>query len=53
MVIVTHEIGFAREVADKIVFMDNGRIVEQGPPQQVLVAPSQARTRDFIAAVLK
>jgi ABC-type polar amino acid transport system ATPase subunit len=53
MIVVTHELGFAREVASDVVFMDKGEIVEQGPPQQVLVAPSQARTRDFIAAVLK
>ena len=53
MVVVTHELGFAREVAGDVVFMDKGEIVEQGPPQTVLVAPKQARTRDFIAAVLK
>ena len=53
MIVVTHELSFAREVASDVVFMDKGEIVEQGPPQQVLVAPSQARTRDFIAAVLK
>ncbi|KRE02769.1 ectoine/hydroxyectoine ABC transporter ATP-binding protein EhuA [Bosea sp. Root670] len=53
MIVVTHELGFAREVAGDVVFMDKGEIVEQGPPQTVLVAPSQARTRDFIAAVLK
>ncbi|WP_336811062.1 amino acid ABC transporter ATP-binding protein [Bosea sp. MMO-172] len=53
MIVVTHELGFAREVAGDVVFMDKGEIVEQGPPQTVLVSPSQARTRDFIAAVLK
>jgi polar amino acid transport system ATP-binding protein len=53
MIVVTHELGFAREVASDVVFMDKGEIVEQGPPQTVLVAPKQARTRDFIAAVLK
>ncbi len=53
MIVVTHELGFAREVAGDVVFMDKGEIVEQGPPQTVLVAPKQARTRDFIAAVLK
>jgi ABC-type polar amino acid transport system ATPase subunit len=53
MIVVTHELGFAREVASDVVFMDKGEIVEQGPPRQVLVAPSQPRTRDFIAAVLK
>ena len=53
MLIVTHELGFAREVASDVVFMDKGEIVEQGPPRQVLVSPQQPRTRDFIAAVLK
>ncbi|RXT46541.1 ectoine/hydroxyectoine ABC transporter ATP-binding protein EhuA [Bosea sp. Tri-44] len=53
MIVVTHELGFAREVANDVVFMDKGEIVEQGPPQQVLVSPQQPRTRDFIAAVLK
>jgi polar amino acid transport system ATP-binding protein len=53
MVVVTHELGFAREVADRVVFMDHGRIVETGRADSVLVAPQQQRTRDFIAAVLK
>ena len=52
MIVVTHELGFAREVANRVVFMDRGRIVEMGPPQQVLGSPREARTRDFIAAVL-
>ncbi|GAA3197874.1 amino acid ABC transporter ATP-binding protein [Streptomyces ramulosus] len=52
MIIVTHEIGFAREVADTVVFMDDGRIVEQGPPAQVLDAPREARTRAFLSKVL-
>jgi polar amino acid transport system ATP-binding protein len=52
MIVVTHELGFAREVAHRVVFMDRGAIVEMGPPQEVLVQPQQARTRDFIAAVL-
>ncbi|MGO1079249.1 amino acid ABC transporter ATP-binding protein [Inquilinus sp. CA228] len=52
MIVVTHELGFAREVAGRVVFMDRGRIVEIGPPQQVLGSPREARTRDFIAAVL-
>ncbi|MYR42077.1 ectoine/hydroxyectoine ABC transporter ATP-binding protein EhuA, partial [Streptomyces sp. SID5910] len=47
-----HEIGFAREVADRVVFMDDGRIVEQGPPAEVLDAPRHERTRDFLAKVL-
>ncbi|GLK99315.1 amino acid ABC transporter ATP-binding protein [Dactylosporangium matsuzakiense] len=52
MVIVTHEIGFAREVADDVVFIDGGVIVEQGPPSQVLDNPRQTRTREFLARVL-
>ncbi|WP_321816141.1 MULTISPECIES: amino acid ABC transporter permease/ATP-binding protein [unclassified Paraburkholderia] len=52
LVIVTHEIGFAREVADTIVFMDGGRVVEAGPPAQVLGNPSHSRTREFLSRVL-
>jgi polar amino acid transport system ATP-binding protein len=52
MIVVTHELGFAREVANEVVFMDQGAIVERGAPQDVLVHPQQQRTRDFIAAVL-
>jgi polar amino acid transport system ATP-binding protein len=51
MVVVTHEIGFAREAADTVVFLDAGRIVEQGPPSQVLDAPREERTRAFLGAV--
>ncbi len=53
MVIVTHELGFAREVADRVVFMDAGAVVEQGSASAVLTAPQHPRTRDFIAAVIK
>jgi polar amino acid transport system ATP-binding protein len=52
MIVVTHELGFAKEVANRVVFMDHGAIVESGSPQQVLVDPQHPRTRDFIAAVL-
>ena len=52
LIIVTHEIGFAREVADTIVFIDAGEILEAGPPAQVLGAPRHARTRAFLAKVL-
>ncbi|MGW2689408.1 amino acid ABC transporter ATP-binding protein [Streptomyces sp. NPDC001414] len=52
LVIVTHEIGFAREVADRIVFIDGGKIVEQGPPAEVLDRPRHERTRDFLRKVL-
>jgi polar amino acid transport system ATP-binding protein len=51
-IIVTHEIGFAREVADTVVFMDEGVVVEQGPPSQVLDNPQQERAKAFIAKVL-
>ncbi|MEU5086930.1 amino acid ABC transporter ATP-binding protein [Streptomyces sp. NPDC021356] len=52
MIVVTHEIGFAREVADTVVFMDAGRIVEQGPPGEVLDRPRHERTRAFLSKVL-
>ncbi len=52
MVIVTHEIGFAREVADRVVFMDEGYILEQGSPKQVLSQPQNPRTKAFLDAVL-
>ena len=52
MVVVTHEIGFAREVADRIVFMDGGYIVEQGTPEEVINNPKEARTIDFLNKVL-
>ncbi|MFE3138707.1 amino acid ABC transporter ATP-binding protein [Streptomyces scopuliridis] len=52
MIVVTHEIGFAREVADTVVFMDDGVIVEQGPPADVLDRPRHARTKAFLSKVL-
>ncbi|KOG57486.1 arginine ABC transporter ATP-binding protein [Streptomyces virginiae] len=52
MIVVTHEIGFAREVADTVVFMDGGAVVEQGPPAAVLDDPQHARTRAFLSKVL-
>ncbi|WP_328805675.1 amino acid ABC transporter ATP-binding protein [Sabulicella rubraurantiaca] len=52
MMVVTHEVGFAREVADRVVFMDAGTVVEEGPAAQVLGQPRQARTRAFLSAVL-
>jgi polar amino acid transport system ATP-binding protein len=52
MIVVTHEIGFAREVADKLVFMDEGVIVESGDPRAVLANPQHARTRSFLSKVL-
>jgi polar amino acid transport system ATP-binding protein len=52
MLVVTHELGFAREVAHRVVFMDQGRVVETGPPAAILSAPAEQRTKDFLAAVL-
>jgi polar amino acid transport system ATP-binding protein len=53
MIVVTHELGFAREVADRVVFMDGGVIVEQGPPAQVLDEPREERTKRFLGLVLE
>ncbi len=52
MVVVTHEIGFARDVADEVVFMDHGAIVECGAPSQLLSNPREPRTREFLARIL-
>jgi polar amino acid transport system ATP-binding protein len=52
MVVVTHELGFAREVGDRLIFMDGGVIVEQGDPRVVLTAPREKRTQDFLSKVL-
>jgi polar amino acid transport system ATP-binding protein len=52
MIVVTHEMGFAREVGDTAVFMDDGVVVESGPPQEVLVNPREERTRAFLSKVL-
>ncbi|MGP4021636.1 amino acid ABC transporter ATP-binding protein [Saccharopolyspora sp. 5N708] len=52
MLVVTHEMQFAREVADRVLFMDGGVIVEQGPPSEVISAPKEERTRTFLARVL-
>jgi ABC-type polar amino acid transport system ATPase subunit len=52
MIVVTHEMGFARQVADRVIVMDGGRIIESGTPAQVFDHPSQQRTQDFLKAVL-
>lgn len=52
MVIVTHEMGFAREVADRVLFIDGGKVLEQGTPQELFQNPQQERTRSFLAKVL-
>lgn len=52
MVVVTHEMGFAREAADRIIVMDNGSIIEQGPPSQIFTHPVHERTKRFLSQVL-
>ncbi|MCC6487843.1 MAG: ectoine/hydroxyectoine ABC transporter ATP-binding protein EhuA [Candidatus Hydrogenedentes bacterium] len=53
MILVTHEIRFAREISDRVVFIDHGRIVEQGPPDRIFADPTETRTREFLKAVLE
>ncbi|MDT8893357.1 amino acid ABC transporter ATP-binding protein [Halomonas sp. I1] len=53
MMIVTHEMGFAREVADRVIFIDKGRIVEEGPPETIFDTPTEAPTQSFLSRVLK
>jgi polar amino acid transport system ATP-binding protein len=53
MLVVTHEIQFAAEVSDRVIFMDGGQIVEQGPPEEILKAPSHERTRTFLRQILE
>ena len=52
MMVVTHEMGFARQVADRVIFMDSGRIVEVGTPADIFDTPREERTRNFLGAVL-
>ena len=52
MVVVSHEMGFAREVADRVVFMDYGEIVEEGPPEHLFTDPSHERTQRFLGTIL-
>lgn len=52
MVVVTHEIGFAREVADRVIFMEGGYIIEEGTPEEVILNPKEERTKDFLSKVL-
>ncbi|MGY8985125.1 MAG: amino acid ABC transporter ATP-binding protein [Sphingomonadales bacterium] len=52
MIVVTHEMGFAKQVADRVIFMDQGKIVEQGTPTEIFNAPKEKRTQDFLNAVL-
>ncbi len=53
MVLATHEMGFARQVADQVVFLDGGRVRESGPPAQVLGDPTEPRTRQFLARIIE
>jgi ABC-type polar amino acid transport system ATPase subunit len=53
MIVVTHEMRFARDAADRVIFMDEGLVVEEGPPQQLLTNPAEARTRAFLAQILQ
>jgi polar amino acid transport system ATP-binding protein len=53
MILATHEMGFAKEVADKVCFLDGGRICEEGPPQQIFTDPKEPRTRQFLSRVLE
>lgn len=52
MIVVTHEMGFAREVSDRVIFIDEGYIVEQGPPEEVFGNPQNERTVNFLNMVL-
>ena len=53
MVLATHEMGFARKVADKVCFLQDGRIIEEGPPEEVFDAPQRPETQAFLARALK
>jgi polar amino acid transport system ATP-binding protein len=52
MIVVTHEMGFAREVANRVLMMDDGRIIEEGPPEHFFTAPTEERTRQFLSKIL-
>jgi polar amino acid transport system ATP-binding protein len=52
MVVVTHEMGFAREVGDRVIFMDGGRIIEEGTPRQLFEHPENARLKEFLGKIL-
>ena len=52
MVVVTHEMGFAREVGDRVLFMDGGQVIEEGTPAQIFGAPRERRTQDFLSKLL-
>ena len=53
MVIATHEMGFARDIASRVLFLEDGRVLEEGPPEQIFTAPRQARTREFLQRIIE
>jgi polar amino acid transport system ATP-binding protein len=53
MLIATHEMGFARDIADRVVFLDEGRILEEGPPQKIFTAPEEVRTKEFLQRIIQ
>jgi polar amino acid transport system ATP-binding protein len=53
MLIATHEMGFARDIADRICFLDEGVILEQGPPEQILTEPKEPRTQQFLQRIIE
>ena len=53
MVIATHEMGFARDIADQVCFLDDGRILEQGPPGEIFSSPREARTQQFLQRIIE
>ena len=53
MVVVTHEMSFAREVANKVVFMDSGTILEEGSPEDIFIHPQEKRTQEFLSSILR
>jgi ABC-type polar amino acid transport system ATPase subunit len=52
MIVVTHEMGFAREVSDRVIFMDNGVVLEEGTPDEIFNNPKEERTKEFLSKIL-
>ena len=52
MIIATHEMGFARDIAGRVLFLDEGRVLEEGPPEQIFSAPREPRTREFLQRII-
>jgi polar amino acid transport system ATP-binding protein len=53
MIIATHEMGFARDIADRVLFLDEGQVLEEGPPEQIFTSPREARTREFLQRIIE